>query len=464
MKEMSTVPEREPMANVDIAWLHMETPTNLMMITGILFFEKPLTYDQLVAVLEERLLKFKRFRQRVVNFQKSFKQTYWETVPDFDIHEHVVREELPPPGDHKALQEHVSKLMSTPLDFNKPLWQFHLIEDFQGGSAVIGRLHHCIADGTALVRVLLSLTDDSADPPPPPPLTGAQKKTASEDPRGSASVKSWGLGSKLLQQHPQKNEHLAKWLQYAKLGAGAVSTLSKLVFRPFDPKTLFRGDLGVEKRAAWSKPLPLGDVKAIGKSLNATVNDVLLTAMVGGLRRYLVQRGQTIGKLNIHAAVPVNLRPVDAPLEMGNYFGLVFPSLPVGIEDPVKRLKVLHRRMEAIKRSPEAMVTFGVLQAMGMAPSELESFIVNFLGKKSTAVMTNVPGPRETIYLAGSPLKSLMFWVPQSGRVGMGISILSYAGQVYLGVTTDAKLVPDPDTIIKGFYEEFDALLALVKE
>ncbi|RMF55863.1 MAG: wax ester/triacylglycerol synthase family O-acyltransferase [Calditrichaeota bacterium] len=456
-------PEREPMSNVDTAWLHMDSPTNLMMITGVLFFEKPLSYEALADVLRNRLLKFKRFQQRVINYDKSFKQTYWETVPDFKVEDHLIRIEVPEPGDKKALQTLVGQLMSTPLDFNKPLWQFHFIENYQGGSAVIGRLHHCIADGTALVRVLLSLTDETPDPVEAVEAIPGVPSTATADPRHSTSVKSWRLGGRLYQQHPQKNEHLARWLQYAKLGAGAVTTLSKLVFRPFDPKTLFRGELGVQKTAAWSNPLSLADVKAIGKSLEGTVNDVLLTAMVGGLRRYLVAHGQTIGKLNIHAAVPVNLRPIDAPLEMGNYFGLVFPSLPVGIEDPVKRLKVLHRRMDAIKRSPEAMVTFGVLQALGMAPGELESFIVNFLGRKSTAVMTNVPGPRETIYLAGVPLKSMMFWVPQSGRVGMGISIMSYAGKVYLGVTTDARLVPDPDTIIEGFYEEFDALLSLVK-
>jgi diacylglycerol O-acyltransferase len=116
--------------------------------------------------------------------------------------------------------------------------------------------------------------------------------------------------------------------------------------------------------------------------------------------------------------------------------------------------------MDGLKRSPEALVAFGVLSVMGLAPVEVERLGLRFFGSKATAVLTNVPGPREPLYLAGRKLDRMMFWVPQSGHLGLGISILSYAGGVMLGVASDEGLVPDPERIVDAFKLEFDALRA----
>jgi hypothetical protein len=168
--------------------------------------------------------------------------------------------------------------------------------------------------------------------------------------------------------------------------------------------------------------------------------------------------------LNFRAVVPVNLRQPGTEHELGNKFGLVFLSLPVGIAHPVERLRELKRCMDGLKGSLEAPVSFGILNAIGMSPETIQDIVVNIFGTKGTAVMTNVMGPREQIYLAGAPLESFMFWVPQSGRLGMGVSILSYAGQVWLGLITDEGLVPDPETIVAEFQTEFDELLRMAQE
>jgi WS/DGAT/MGAT family acyltransferase len=210
--------------------------------------------------------------------------------------------------------------------------------------------------------------------------------------------------------------------------------------------------------------MPLQDVKGIGKGLGGTVNDVLLTAMTGGLRRYLQDRGEPVDGLNFRAVVPVNLRRPGTEHELGNKFGLVFLSLPVGLADPVDRLRELKRRMDGLKDSLEAPVAFGILNGIGMSPEAIQDVVVNIFGTKGTAVMTNVIGPMEPIYLAGAPLDSLMFWVPQSGRLGMGVSILSYAGRVWMGIITDEGLVPDPEAIIAGFQSEFAQLLQLAQD
>jgi len=240
--------------------------------------------------------------------------------------------------------------------------------------------------------------------------------------------------------------------------AEGVYRLGRLVLLPPDQQTAFKGELGRRKRAAWSKPVPLDDFKAIGRAFGATVNDVLVATATGALRRYLEARGEPTGGVSIRASVPVNLRPLDEAHKLGNSFGLVFLTLPVGTVDPVKRLRSIKKEMDELKRSPEALVAYAVLNLMGFAPVEVERLGLRFFGSKATAVLTNVPGPREPLYLAGRRLNHVMFWVPQSGHLGLGISILSYAGGVMLGVATDEGLVSDPERIVDGFEKEFKSL------
>jgi WS/DGAT/MGAT family acyltransferase len=199
----------------------------------------------------------------------------------------------------------------------------------------------------------------------------------------------------------------------------------------------------------------------VGRRSGATVNDVLLAAITGAFRRYLQDQGDAVDNLCFRAAVPVSLRSPSADVELGNRFGVVLLPLPVDIADPAERLSELKRRMDERKGSLEVPVAFAVVKALGKIPAQIQNAIVSSGGTKATAVMTNVMGPQQRLYLAGAPLEALMFWVPKSGQVGVGVSILSYAGQVRLGAITDAGLVPDPGALIAAFHAEFDGLLAL---
>ena len=154
---------RQQLSMVDAAWLRMEDPTNLMMVTGVLMLEGAIERDRLRTALEERLLSYPRFRQRVAQPAFGLGQPAWVDDPNFDLDAHVHHVALPRPGGKRALEAFVSDLLSTPLDFSKPLWQLHVVETADG-SVIVSRLHHCIADGIALVQVLLSLTDTSARP------------------------------------------------------------------------------------------------------------------------------------------------------------------------------------------------------------------------------------------------------------------------------------------------------------
>jgi WS/DGAT/MGAT family acyltransferase len=231
---------------------------------------------------------------------------------------------------------------------------------------------------------------------------------------------------------------------------------------PNDSATRFKGKPGVQKCVAWSEPISLPEVKAVGKVLGCSVNDMLLSAAAGALRSYLAEKGDPVTDVEVRALVPVNLRRPSDAQELGNRFGLVALELPVGVENPLARLYATRDRMESLKGSLQAMLTLSILGAVGMAPKFVQQQILDLLANKASAVMTNVPGPQKSLWFAGSKLKQQMFWVPQSGNIGMGVSILSYDNKVQFGLITDRSRVPDPERIVARFAAEFEKLQWLV--
>ena len=459
----------KPLSAVDSAWLHMEDSTNLMMVTGIMLFDGPIDYDRFRRTLESRLLPLDRFTMRVIDNHRMLSGPHWEPDPHFDLDAHIHRVALPSPGDMAALQTFLSDLASTPLDFSKPLWQMHLVENVLGGSAMVLRFHHCIGDGTAMNAVLYRMMDTTPDAPIERPEDqrgharhGAGPLDALLKPARSALDMSVKLAGTVLDESIEsllRPTHLLELTGAATASATtSAATLRHLLLMPPDSVTPLKGKLGVQKHVAWSQSVPLPDVKQIGQQVGAKVNDVLLTAVAGALRGYLIDRGVDVAGLEIRVVLPVDLRPPERALDLGNEFGLVFVDLPLGMADPQVRLAEIKRRMDAIKRSPEALILFGLLNIVGMTPAQVEEQVVNVFGSKATAVMTNVAGPPQPLYMAGRRIVNMTFWVPQAGRLGMGISILSYAGQVTLGVITDAGLVPDPQAITARFAGELAAL------
>jgi len=435
------------MDNVDSSWLRMEDSTNLMTITGMMILDGPLDFPRFKAMIEDRLMAHDRFRSIVSESALPLGRPSWREDDQFTLRYHLRKVALAAPHDQEALQELVSDLMSTPLDRSRPLWQVHVVENYAHGTAVIMRIHHCIADGIALVRLLFSLTDEEPEEAP------VHRKRSVRTARGSGKSL-LGAAENLIDRGREviiNPDRLAELIQG---GFGAAGVLTRLVQRPADPKTAFKGRVTITKKAAWTEPIPLEDVKAIGKTFGYTINDVLMTVAAGAMRSYLLGRGDQIEGKDVHAVVPVNIRPPEEMDKLGNRFGLVFVALPVGLAEPLERLKTVHRRMERLKKSPEAGVVFSVLQLLGLAKPELLALGVDFFGSKATLVLTNVPGPRKHLYMAGSRIRNMMFWVPQSAHMGLGISIFSYAGEVRIGVAADAALVPNPDSLVEHVHGE----------
>jgi WS/DGAT/MGAT family acyltransferase len=240
-----------------------------------------------------------------------------------------------------------------------------------------------------------------------------------------------------------------------------VSDLAALALMPDDSATGLKGLPGNQKRVAWCPPLPLAEVKAVGKALNCSINDVLLSCVAGAIGAYLKEEGESVkGKL-IRAMVPVNLRPLDRAYRLGNQFGLAPLVLPIGLDNPVERVYAVRQRMAELKGSMQPLLTFGLLAVAGLLVKPAQDAMLSLFSKKTTAVMTNVPGPATKLRLCGSTIEETLFWVPQSGTVGLGVSILSYGGGVQFGVVSDSTLCPDPQKIIDQFEPEF-AKLAMV--
>ncbi len=467
----------EQMSNVDNFWLCMDEPTNLMIISGFMEFDRVLNFERMCATLEHRLLCFERFKKRVVRPMSGVGVPSWERDQYFDIRSHVHRVALPAPGNKAALQDMIADLMSVPMDQSKPLWQAHLIENYGQGCAAFFRIHHCIADGIALIHVLLSMTDKEADAPWPEFRLERKEQPDSffsRLPFASAvrTVKT-GLNTVRKMRKNLSDEllgilsHPSRAVKLASTGAGmAVDTagvLAKLALLPPHPPNSFRGKLGVQKCAAWTDPISLGNIKTVGKIVEATLNDVLIATVTGALRRYLQKRNDKVNELELQVTVPVNIRKSGSEFELGNKFSLVWLALPVHIEDPILRLREVKRRMDRLKHAPDAFVGFSLLNALGLSPAKVAKRAAHLFANKSTAVLTNVPGPRQPLYFSGEKLRNMMFWVPRAGRVGLGISILSYDGNVTVGLASDAGLVPDPESILEGFEDDFNYLVELVK-
>lgn len=461
MAEARARVRKSAMSRVDTAWLRMERPTNLMMISGVMMFETPLDIKTLRKVIETKFLSYPRFRQKAVDTPTG---AFWQDDQDFDIDWHIRLTALPGKGGKKELERLTSQLASTPLDKTKPLWQFHLVERFGGGSALITRIHHCYADGIALVQVILSMTEMGAEKQRAAARAQRWLKKEEHAPvaqRVGAIDRYMELGNKMLHKGMDiyRDPGLAAVL--ASEGVDIAREVGVALSLSDDPETVLKGRLGVSKRVAWAEPIPLDEVKSVSQALRCTVNDILLASASGALRSYMLERGEQLEGITIRATVPVNLRPLEHAKQLGNHFGLVFLDLPVGESNPMRRLERISACMKVLRKSRQAVATFGALAAVGMAPPAVQAFALEMFSRKASAVATNVPGPQMPLYLGGSKITDMMFWVPQTGSIGLGISILSYNGRVHFGLIADAKLMPDPDSVIRRFRPEFEKLLYL---
>jgi WS/DGAT/MGAT family acyltransferase len=446
------------MSAVDRAWLLMERRTNPMMVVGLVVLTQRLTRAALRELIAQRFLAHPRFRCRPVD---EYLYARWIEDPQLDLEAHLHYVTLPQPAGQAELEEVVGELASTPLPPDRPMWSFHLVERYRGGSALVIRIHHCYADGIALVRVFLSLTDPARGAAAP---VDAVESAAPAD-RGGL-LDAIEAAYQPVSQLVEKGLHLA--LHPSEVPGVATDALqlarefAHIATLPDDPQTGLKAPLSGTKHVAWADPLPLDEVRTVARTLGCTLNDVVMSTLAGCLGRYLEAQGETVAGLTLRAAVPVNLRPADAPVtSLGNEFGLVFVDLPIGRRHPLERLYAMHDGMRALRSSRQPIVAYGLLATLGALPSPLEEPAIELFSAKASAVVSNLPGPRTALRMANARIGRLLFWVPQSGSIGIGVSILSYANQLQFGIVADRNLIAEPRRVAESFAPEFEQLLKL---
>ncbi len=421
-----------PVAGNDGIWLQ-DRPSNRMVINAILLVEA-LDLPSLHALLRARLLEvgggetYRRLRQSVV--RRGGRPWWSEPAAELDLGAHVFEVDDPALRTREGLQRHVGTEAARPLPDDRPLWQVQVVQGFEGGrTALYFRIHHCLGDGIALVRLLFQLTDPAAD--------GADRAT------------------RLPRQRRGAQGALARWVALPLAGPAIVAR--HFVSRA-DRHDLHGSPLAGEKRVAWSRELDLDAVKRIKDGLDATVNDVLMAAVAGAFARYLAAEGATpVGE--IRASVPVNVRPPRIPPVLENRFVAVLFRLPAGLGDARERVLEVRRRMQKLKGGVEPLAMFGAANLfLKVLPPRWSRHLIDFFANKCTCVLTNVPGPAEPVYLAGRRLVDAMFWVPQRADIGIGISILSYAGRVRVGVIADIERIARPERFLDAFHEEIGAM------
>jgi WS/DGAT/MGAT family acyltransferase len=421
------------MSHADAAWLRMDSPTNLMVINSVLFFDSAPNWDELRTRYVEHIVK-RHPRFRCVARTGPLGTARWDESPGFDPADHFHRVALPAPGDRATLQTLIADISSAPLDHGRPLWEVHLIEGVGDGAVLLTRVHHAVGDGVTLARVLLGASDEGD---PGPGIGGSS-------PHHSALGTLVGGGVAAV-SHPRRT--LARG--YRDLG-----TLVKLLPPGGEHSRVLKGEGRSGHRVAWCDPIDLWRVKRVAHAYRVTVNDVLMAALAGALRQHVLAGGGDPQRL--HALVPLNLRPLDEPVpdDLGNRFGLVLADLPVDVEDEIDRLWEVNRRMGEIKRSDEGAITYGILDAMGRAPTDVEARLIRYFSAKASMVVTNVRGPERRFSLGGEPVTGALVWAPCAGDMRMTVSLFSYAGKVSVGLLTDAGIVDDPQPLADAFRAE----------
>lgn len=437
--------QHQRMSRVDAAWLHMDRPGNTADIVGCVGFRSTPSKADIRRMVDAMLRRYPRFRERIRDAAPPAGPS-WERDAGFRLANHVSERALP--SDEAALQAFVGEVATTPLDAARPPWRLHVVSRGEAGCTLVVKLHHCLADGFALVTLLLSL---------------AGERTARGAKRPARRI---GPARPLLERPIAAIAEALKDPLRLRGLAGEATALARSVARmallPPDPVTrLSRTPIG-ERRAAWTRGVPLAEIRAAARAAGATVNDVLLAALAGALRGHLAAGGAPVDAFSLRALVPVNLRPVNADGSAqggpGNVFGLVFVDLPVNLPEPRARLEEVKVRSARAKRSPDAAVALAILGALGLGPAGVERLGTDFFARKASLVVTNVPGPRTPLTLAGNRVDDLMFWVPHPATLGLGVSILSYAGVVKIGVRADVAAMDDPSDLTGRITDELAAL------
>jgi diacylglycerol O-acyltransferase len=460
------------LSSLDVSFLYLEGRTTPMHVGGLLVFRPrgAFDYDQLVALIEERIALVPRYRQKIRTVPGHLANPVWVDDPEFDITFHVRRSALPKPGSDEQLREFCARIQSRPLDRHRPLWEIYLVEGLADDRiAIITKTHHAMVDGVSAIDIGQVILDPSPEPrpvpedlwmPEPEPGSVALLADAVRDlvRRPGALVDTVRLAA---------NDVRATSDRVVGTVAGVLSA-ARMAIRPAPPMPL-NAQIGQQRRYGTART-SLSDYKRVRAqqavtSSGITINDIVLATVAGALRSWLLFRGEAVTpSTTVRAMVPVSVRSDAEEGALGNRISALFVDLPVGEPSPVMRLAQVSYAMRGHKESGQSVGADVLVALSGFAPPTLHALgarAANSLTRRLfNLVVTNVPGPQFPLYAAGARLLEIFPIVPLAEGQAIAIGLTSYDGGVYYGLNADRDAMSDVDVLATLIEESLAELVA----
>ena len=444
-------PER--LSSLDASFLYLETPAMHMHVAGVSVFapreDGPLTYEDVARVAEARLHLAPRLRQRVLRVPASLARPLWVDDERFDLDFHLRRAAIPSPGGRLQLERAIGRVLSRPLDRGKPLWELYVFEGLtEDRTAVLLKMHHALADGISGMLIASALFDLSLDAEIGPPPKHPWKPRPAPS---SVDLAADAVEDLLL--HPM--EALVRVAE-APMHAAAVigqtlDGLRSIAGMGAPPRGPFDVHIGPNRRFATAE-VSFERVHEIKRTLGGTVNDVVLTAVAGGLHDLLRERGESTRGRTLRVMVPVSVRSKAEQGDVGNRVAPAFVDVPVGKMTPRARLKRVRASTQALKESMMAVSADSIIGLGAYAPPAIHAMAARMVsrGRWFNLVVSNVPAPQVPLYLAGAPLLASYPSMPLGENSGLSVACTSLGGTLAFGLTADWDAVPDIEILARG--------------
>jgi diacylglycerol O-acyltransferase / wax synthase len=456
------------LTSVDASFLHQEGRASHMHIGGVLLFEGPApAFEEFLDHVRSRLHLVPRYRQKLATPPLETGRPLWVDDPSFNLEYHVRHTALPPPGTEQQLFLLAARIASQQLDRSKPLWENWLVEGLSDGRfALISKTHHSLVDGISgvdLATVLFDLQREPKQPAeelepwqPQPEPSGAELVAAGIKGMVTTSV---GLTARAIGAVARPATTLGA-LRDAAEGIGEIAWAG---LNPA-PETPLNVPIGPHRRYAVVRQ-ELSQYKEVKDKLGGTVNDVVLTVVSGALATWLRSRGVRTEGLEMRALVPVSVRTKAQRNTLGNQLTVMRGPLPVYIDDPVARLRVVRAAMDGLKESKQAVGAATLTAVNDLAPPTVlaQASRLNFSTRLFNLIVTNIPGPQVPLYVLGRQLEDLfpVAFLPENHA--LAIAIMSYNGGIDFGLLGDYDALPDIDVIAEGIAVALDELLTAAR-
>jgi diacylglycerol O-acyltransferase / wax synthase len=453
------------LTGLDSSFLHLERDSTHMHVAACAIFNgRPPAYEQLLEALESRLHLVPRYRQRLAFVPVGQGRPVWVDDPHFNAVYHVRHTALPKPGTEDQLMRMTGRVFSQALDRSRPLWEVWLVEGLAGERfALLSKTHHALVDGVSGVDILTVLFDTSPEPMPvapaehewvPRPLPSRAQLLADALLERATVPAEMVRGVRAVLRGPRA---VAGRVAHS---AGALGELALTGLQPA-PSTLFNVPIGPHRRFTWVRG-DLDEFKAVKNSLGGTVNDVVLAVVSGALGRYMRLHGEATYDVELRAMIPVSVRADVERGALGNRVAAMWAPLPVGISDPVERLRTVSAAMQELKESSQAVGAQVLTQLSGFAPPTIISQAARLQARQRlfNLVVTNVPGPQFPLYLLGRELEAIFPMVPLAKNTALGIAIMSYNGQLNFGLSGDFDAMADIDVLADELRASIEELVA----